>query len=814
LDVAEQEVQAAINAATNLLPSDLPNPPVYSKVNPADPPIMTLAVTSSAMPMTQVEDMVETRVAQKISQVSGVGLVTLSGGQRPAVRVKLNAQAIAALGLTSETIRTAITGANVNSAKGSLDGPTRAVTLSANDQMQSADEYRQLIIAYKNGAPVRLGDVATVEQGAENSWLGAWANKQQAIVMNVQRQPGANIISTADSIRQMLPQLTESLPKSVKVSVLSDRTTNIRASVADTQFELMLAIALVVMIIYLFLRNIPATIIPAVAVPLSLIGTFAVMVFLDFSINNLTLMALTIATGFVVDDAIVVIENISRYIEKGEKPLTAALKGAGEIGFTIISLTFSLIAVLIPLLFMGDIVGRLFREFAVTLAVAILISAVVSLTLTPMMCARMLNQASLRKQNRFSRASERVFDRVIAGYGHWLAKVLNHPWLTLSVALGTLALSIMLWVFIPKGFFPIQDNGIIQGTLQAPQSSSFASMAERQRQVSDVILKDPAVESLTAFVGVDGTNPALNSARLQINLKPLDERDDRVQKVIARLQDTVDRVPGVDLYLQPTQDLTIDTQVSRTQYQFTLQATSLDAQDKGLVAYVNVNRDSASRLGISMSDVDNALYNAFGQRLISTIYTQANQYRVVLEHNTNNTPGLAALDTIRLTSSDGGIVPLSAIASIEQRFAPLSINHLDQFPVTTISFNVPDEHSLGDAVQAILDAEKTLNLPANITTQFQGSTLAFQAALGNTIWLIVAAVVAMYIVLGVLYESFIHPITILSTLPTAGVGALLALMIAGSELDVIAIIGIILLIGIVKKNAIMMIDFALAAERE
>ena len=596
----------------------------------------------------------------------------------------------------------------------------------------------------------------------------------------------------------------------------------------------MLAIALVVMIIYLFLRNIPATIIPAVAVPLSLIGTFAVMVFLDFSINNLTLMALTIATGFVVDDAIVVIENISRYIEKGEKPLTAALKGAGEIGFTIISLTFSLIAVLIPLLFMGDIVGRLFREFAVTLAVAILISAVVSLTLTPMMCARMLNQASLRKQNRFSRASERMFDRVIAGYGHWLAKVLNHPWLTLSVALGTLALSVMLWVFIPKGFFPIQDNGIIQGTLQAPQSSSFASMAQRQRQVSDVILKDPAVESLTAFVGVDG-----NSARLQINLKPLDERDDRVQKVIARLQDAVDRVPGVDLYLQPTQDLTIDTQVSRTQYQFTLQATSLDAlstwvpqliaklnqlpqlsdvssdwQDKGLVAYVNVNRDSASRLGISMSDVDNALYNAFGQRLISTIYTQANQYRVVLEHDTNNTPGLAALDTIRLTSSDGGIVPLSAIASVEQRFAPLSINHLDQFPVTTISFNVPDEWSLGDAVQAILDTEKTLNLPANITTQFQGSTLAFQAALGNTIWLIVAAVVAMYIVLGVLYESFIHPITILSTLPTAGVGALLALMIAGSELDVIAIIGIILLIGIVKKNAIMMIDFALAAERE
>ncbi|WP_312284570.1 MdtB/MuxB family multidrug efflux RND transporter permease subunit [Yokenella regensburgei] len=839
LDVAEQEVQAAINAATNLLPSDLPNPPIYSKVNPADPPIMTLAVTSTAIPMTQVEDMVETRVAQKISQVSGVGLVTLAGGQRPAVRVKLNAQAIAALGLTSETIRTAITNANVNSAKGSLDGPARAVTLSANDQMQSAEDYRKLIIAYQNGAPVRLGDVATIEQGAENSWLGAWANRQQAIVMNVQRQPGANIINTADSIRQMLPQLTESLPKSVTVKVLSDRTTNIRASVNDTQFELMLAIALVVMIIYLFLRNVPATIIPAVAVPLSLVGTFAVMVFLDFSINNLTLMALTIATGFVVDDAIVVIENISRYIEKGEKPLTAALKGAGEIGFTIISLTFSLIAVLIPLLFMGDIVGRLFREFAVTLAVAILISAIVSLTLTPMMCARMLSHESLRKQNRFSQASERFFERVIAGYGRWLAKVLNHPWLTLSVALSTLALSILLWVFIPKGFFPIQDNGIIQGTLQAPQSASFASMAQRQQQVADIILKDPAVASMTSFVGVDGTNPTLNSARLQINLKPLSDRDDRVQTVIRRLQQSVDRVPGVDLYLQPTQDLTIDTTVSRTQYQFTLQANSLDAlstwvpqlmaqlqalpqisdvssdwQDKGLEAYVNVDRDSASRLGITMADVDNALYNAFGQRLISTIYTQANQYRVVLEHDTRETPGLSALDNIRLTSSSGGIVPLNAIAKVEQRFTPLSINHLDQFPVTTISFNVAQNASLGEAVDAILNAEKTLNLPADIRTEFQGSSLAFQSALGSTVWLVVAAIVAMYIVLGVLYESFIHPITILSTLPTAGVGALLALMISGSELDVIAIIGIILLIGIVKKNAIMMIDFALAAERE
>lgn len=601
----------------------------------------------------------------------------------------------------------------------------------------------------------------------------------------------------------------------------------------------MLAIALVVMIIYVFLRNVPATIIPGIAVPLSLVGTFAVMVFLDFSINNLTLMALTIATGFVVDDAIVVIENISRYIEKGEKPLAAALKGAGEIGFTIISLTFSLIAVLIPLLFMGDIVGRLFREFAITLAVAILISAVVSLTLTPMMCARMLSHESLRKQNRFSRASERFFERVIAVYGRWLSRVLNHPWLTLSVALGTLVLSIMLWVFIPKGFFPIQDNGIIQGTLQAPQSASFANMAERQQQVSAAILNDPAVESLTSYVGVDGTNPALNSARLQINLKPLDERDDRVQTVIGRLQNAVSGIPGIELYLQPTQDLTIDTTVSRTQYQFTLQANSLDAlsnwvpqllarlqalpqlsdvssdwQDKGLAAYINVDRDSASRLGISMADVDNALYNAFGQRLISTIYTQANQYRVVLEHDTQATPGLAALDNIRLTSSDGGIVPLKSIASVEERFAPLSINHLDQFPVTTISFNVPDNYSLGDAVEAILGAEQALAFPSDIRTQFQGSSLAFQSALGSTVWLVVAAVVAMYIVLGVLYESFIHPITILSTLPTAGVGALLALWLAGSELDVIAIIGIILLIGIVKKNAIMMIDFALAAERE
>ncbi|MGV3345094.1 MdtB/MuxB family multidrug efflux RND transporter permease subunit [Enterobacteriaceae bacterium LUAb1] len=839
LDVAEQDVQAAINAATNLLPVDLPNPPIYNKVNPADPPIMTLAVTSNTLPVMQVQDMTETRVAQKISQISGVGLVTLAGGQRPAVRVKMNAQAVASYGLNSETIRAAISNANVNSAKGSLDGPVRSITLSANDQMKSLEDYRQLIIAYQNGAPVRLRDVATIEQGAENQWLGAWANRQQAIVINVQRQPGANIISTADNIRHLLPSLTASLPKSVDIRILSDRTTTIRASVSDTQHELIIAITLVVMIIYLFLRNIPATIIPAVAVPLSLVGTFAVMVFLDFSINNLTLMALTIATGFVVDDAIVVIENISRYIEKGEKPLTAALKGAGEIGFTIISLTFSLIAVLIPLLFMGDIVGRLFREFAVTLAVAILISAIVSLTLTPMMCARMLSHESLRKQNRFSRASELCFTRIIACYGQLLTRVLRYPWLILGATFATLLLTILLWWAIPKGFFPLQDNGIIQGTIQAPQSISWARMVQRQREVASIIMQDPTVDSITSYVGVDGINPALNSSRLQINLTPLSGRHERIPVIIDRLQQKTATLPGIRLWLQPVQDLTIDTTASRTPYQFTLQSGSLDSlsrwvprlltalktlpqleevssdwQDQGLEAFVRVNRDTASRLGISLADIDNALYNAFGQRLISTIYTQSNQYRVVLEQDNSSTPGLAALDNIRLTSNTGGSVPLRTLASIEQRHGALAINHLDQFPSATFSFNVAKGYSLGDAVKAITQTEHTLALPADMMTAFQGSTLAFQAALSSTIWLIVAAIVTMYIVLGVLYESFIHPVTILSTLPTAGTGALLALMCSGSELDVIAIIGIILLIGIVKKNAIMMIDFALAAERE
>ncbi|MFF0976870.1 MdtB/MuxB family multidrug efflux RND transporter permease subunit, partial [Proteus mirabilis] len=729
--------------------------------------------------------------------------------------------------------------ANVNSAKGSLDGPTRSVTLSANDQMKSLDDYRKLIVSYKNGAPIRLADIATIEQAPENNQLGAWANNQQAIIINVQRQPGVNVIETTDNIRNLLPDLVSNLPKSVNVEILTDRTTTIRASVKDVQFELGLAIALVVMVIYLFLRNGVATLIPSIAVPLSLVGTFAVMYFCGFSVNNLTLMALTIATGFVVDDAIVVIENISRYLERGDKPLTAALKGAGEIGFTIISLTFSLIAVLIPLLFMGDIVGRLFREFAITLAMAILISAVVSLTLTPMMCARLLKPESQIKHNRFEMACERFFEKMIAVYAVWLKRVLNHQWITLGVALSTLALTVLLYLFIPKGFFPLQDNGLLQGTIETSQSISYQAMVEKQQQVVEKLIDDPAVENIASFVGIDGSNATLNTGRLQITLKPLDQRDSRIDEIIPRLQARVASIAGITLYLQPTQDLTIDTQVSRTQYQFTLQATSLDElaywvpklsqalqespeltdissdwQADGMMAYINVDRDSASRLGISMSAIDNALYNAFGQRLISTIYTQANQYRVVLEQNMHNSEGLQALSAVHLTGKEGAMVPLLSIASVEQRLAPLSINHQEQFPATTFSFNVAKDASLEAAVNAVKQAEEQIAMPKDITTQFQGATLAFESALSSTLWLIIAAIIAMYIVLGVLYESFIHPITILSTLPTAGVGALLALMAAGNELDIIAIIGIILLIGIVKKNAIMMIDFALAAERE
>jgi len=839
LDIAEQEVQAAINAGGNLLPSDLPAPPIYSKVNPADTPILTLAVTSKTLPLPKVQDLIDTRLAQKISQLSGVGLVSLSGGQRPAVRMQLNPRAIASLGMNLDDIRTAIGNANVNQAKGSFDGPTRASTIDANDQLKSADEYRNLIIGYKNGAPIRVSDVADVVDGAENIRLGAWANDSAAVIVNIQRQPGANVIAVVDSIKKILPTLQASLPGAIDVQVLTDRTTTIRASVDDVKFELLLSIVLVVMVIFIFLRNIPATIIPSVAVPLSLVGTFGIMYMAGFSINNLTLMALTIATGFVVDDAIVMIENISRYIEEGMEPLQAALKGAQQIGFTIISLTFSLIAVLIPLLFMGDVVGRLFHEFAVTLAVAILISAVVSLTLTPMMCARLLHHVPEEKQGWFYHKSGAFFDRVIARYGVMLEWVLNRQRSTLLVALGTLALTVLLYIYVPKGFFPVQDTGVIQGISEATQSVSFGAMAERQQQLAKVVLEDPAVDSLSSFIGVDGINATLNSGRMLINLKPHDQRDLSASDIIRRLQPRLaEKVPGITLYMQPVQDLTIEDSVSRTQYQFTLEDANAgelstwvpklvehlrqlpeladvasNVQDQGLQAYVEIDRDAASRMGITTAAIDNALYNAFGQRLISTIYTQSNQYRVVMEVKPEFQKGPDALNSIFLVASNGNQIPLASIAKVTERTAPLVVNHLGQFPAATVSFNLAPGSSLGEAVKAIVAAEKEINLPDSIVTNFQGAALAFQASLSNTLWLILAAIVTMYIVLGVLYESYIHPITILSTLPSAGVGALLSLMISRNDLGIIGIIGIILLIGIVKKNAIMMIDFALEAER-
>ena len=839
LDIAEQEVQAAINAGGNLLPSDLPAPPIYSKVNPADTPILTLAVTSKTLPLPKVQDLIDTRLAQKISQLSGVGLVSLSGGQRPAVRMQLNPRAIASLGMNLDDIRTAIGNANVNQAKGSFDGPTRASTIDANDQLKSADEYRNLIIGYKNGAPIRVSDVADVVDGAENIRLGAWANDSAAVIVNIQRQPGANVIAVVDSIKKILPTLQSSLPGAIDVQILTDRTTTIRASVDDVKFELLLSIVLVVMVIFIFLRNIPATIIPSVAVPLSLVGTFGIMYMAGFSINNLTLMALTIATGFVVDDAIVMIENISRYIEEGMAPLQAALKGAQQIGFTIISLTFSLIAVLIPLLFMGDVVGRLFHEFAVTLAVAILISAVVSLTLTPMMCARLLHHVPEEKQGWFYHKSGAFFDRIIARYGVMLEWVLNRQRSTLLVALGTLALTVLLYVYVPKGFFPVQDTGVIQGISEATQSVSFGAMAERQQALAKVVLEDPAVDSLSSFIGVDGINATLNSGRMLINLKPHDQRDLSASDIIRRLQPRLaEKVPGITLYMQPVQDLTIEDSVSRTQYQFTLEDANAgelstwvpklvehlrqlpeladvasNVQDQGLQAYVEIDRDAASRMGITTAAIDNALYNAFGQRLISTIYTQSNQYRVVMEVKPEFQKGPDALNSIFLVASNGNQIPLASIAKVTERTAPLVVNHLGQFPAATVSFNLAPGSSLGEAVKAIVAAEKDINLPDSIVTNFQGAALAFQASLSNTLWLILAAIVTMYIVLGVLYESYIHPITILSTLPSAGVGALLSLMISRNDLGIIGIIGIILLIGIVKKNAIMMIDFALEAER-
>jgi multidrug efflux pump len=847
LDVAEQEVQAAINAAGNFLPTDLPTPPIYSKVNPADTPIMTLAVTSKNMPLPQVEDLVDTRLAQKLSQLPGVGLVSINGGQRPAVRIQANPTALASYGLSMDDLRNAVTGANVNGAKGSFDGPMQASTIDANDQIKSAAEYTQVIIAFKNGAPVRLGDVADVIDGAENVHLGAWAGTAAgkntpathtaAIIVNVQRQPSANVIQVVNGINELLPKLRNTMPGGVDVTVLSDRTTTIRASVNDVKFELALAVALVVMVIFLFLRSWPATFIPGVAVPLSLVGTFGVIYLCGFSINNLTLMALTIATGFVVDDAIVMIENISRYIEEGEKPMQAALKGAQQIGFTIISLTFSLIAVLIPLLFMGDVVGRLFREFAITLAVSILISAFVSLTLTPMMCARILKHVPEEKQGRFYHQAGAFFDNIIERYGVALKWVLDRQKLTLLVALGTFVLTVLLYVIVPKGFFPVQDTGQIQVIVDAPQSSSYAAMAKRQEQVADVILADKAVKSLSSFIGVDGTNATLNSGRMLVNLKPHGERDN-VQAVIRGLQESLSHLSGVQVYMQPVQDITIEDRISRTQYQMSVQDpdpaelaewvpklvdklkalpevtdVASDLQTNGLQAYVNVNRDVAGRLGVTMAAVDSALYNAFGQRLISTIFTEANQYRVVLEVKPQFGNGPTALNNIYVGSSNGTQVPLSAFAKIEERTVSLSVSHLGQFPAATVSFNLAQGSSLGKATAAMTQAQKDINAPAALQITFQGAAAAFQASLTNTLLLILAAVVTMYIVLGVLYESYIHPVTILSTLPSAGVGALLALLLSGNDLDIIAIIGIILLIGIVKKNAIMMVDFALEAER-
>ena len=838
LDVAEQEVQAAINAANSLLPTDLPNPPIYNKVNPADTPILTLAVNSPTLPLTKLEDLVDTRLAQKLSQVPGVGLVSISGGQRPAVRIQSNSKALAAQGLTLEDVRTAIVAANVNQAKGSLDGPRQASTIDGNDQLKSAEEFKKLIIAYKNGAAVRLGDVANVVESAENTKLAAWADKAPSIILNVQRQPGANVIQVTDRIKEILPQLKSNLPASVDVQVLSDRTVTIRSSVEDVQFELILSIALVVMVVFLFLRNIPATIIPAVAVPLSLVGTFGVMYLLNFSINNLTLMALTIATGFVVDDAIVMVENIARYIEEGEQPMAAALRGSKQIGFTIISLTISLIAVLIPLLFMADVVGRLFREFAITLAVSILISAFVSLTLTPMMSARLLKHVPEAEQGKFFHASGKLFDRIIAEYGRLLNWVLDRQKLTLLVAVSTLVVTAIMYVAIPKGFFPLQDTNAIQGISEASQSISFSAMSRQQEALVHKLLEDPAVSSLSSFIGVDGTNASVNNGRLLINLKPKEGRDD-INTVMKRLQQISSEFPEMALFLQPVQDISIDSRVSRTQYQFTLQATSQedlsewtpklveqlqqstvlsdvasDLQDKGLQTYVHINRDTASRLGVTTAAIDNALYNAFGQRLVSTIYTQTNQYRVVLEAALQGKPGPESIKDIYVQTTGGVPVPLDAVATIESRTTPLTINHLGQFPTATISFNLAKGASLSSAVDVVRQAEKTLGMPASIDTRFQGAAMAFQASLSSTLWLILAAIITMYIVLGVLYESYIHPITILSTLPSAGIGALLALMISGNDLNVIAIIGIILLIGIVKKNAILMIDFALEAERD
>ncbi len=857
IDVEEQQVQAAINSASTFLPQDLPNPPIYNKVNPADAPIVTLALSSDSLPLSKVEDLADTALAQKISQLPGVGLVSISGGQKPAVRIQANPTALASYGLSLEDLRAALVQANVDQAKGVIDGARQSYTIGANDQLVSGEQYKPIVIAYRNGAPIRLSDVANVIDGTENRRLAAWMNLSPAVIVNIQRQPGANIISVVDRIKKLLPQLQASLPSAVKIQILTDRTTTIRASVKDVEFELMLTIALVVLVIFLFLRNFAATVIPSVAVPLSLVGTFGVMYVLGYSLNNLTLMALTISTGFVVDDAIVMIENIDRYLEAGETPLEAALKGSGQIGFTIVSLTVSLIAVLIPLLFMGDIVGRLFREFAVTLAVTILVSAGVSLSLTPMMCAKLLKHRKEGERGRFYEVTERYYNRVIAFYGRTVKFVLKHQTATLLVTFGTLVLTLILYVIVPKGFFPVQDTGVILGVSEAPDSVSFEAMTQRQQALAKVILQDKDVESLSSFIGVDGTNPTPNSGRIQINLKPRDQRSDDASTIIRRLQPDLEKVDGITLYMQPVQDLTVEDRVSRTQFQYSvedadaqelaqwtpklvdklrtlpeLRDVATDQLNNGLRTNITIDRDTASRLGIFPQAIDNTLYDAFGQRQVSTIFTQLNQYHVVLEvlpsfaQNPDSLkdvyvrPGAATQNTgapsanAATATTSGAPVPLTAFTRMESSNASLAVNHQGQFPVVTLSFNLAPGASLGEATRAIQQAETEIQVPASIHTAFQGTAAAFQNSLSSEPWLILAAVITVYIVLGVLYESYIHPITILSTLPSAGVGAILALQLTHNDLTVVALIGIILLIGIVKKNAIMMIDFALEAERE
>ncbi len=837
LDVAEQEVQAAMNAAATFLPRDLPAPPVYSKVNPADAPILTLALTSATLPLPQVRDFAETRFAQKISQLSGVGLVSISGGQRPAVRIQANPRALAAYGLTLEDLRTVVAAANVNQAKGGFDGPRRASIINATDQLFAGKDYKALLVAYRNGAPVRLSEVAEVIDDVENTKQAAWMNETPAVIVNIQRQPGTNVIEVVDRVKRLLPQLQGTLPSSVQVSVLTDRTTSIRATVRDVQFELVLAVALVILVIFLFLRTIPATVIPAVAVPLSLIGTFGLMYLMGFSLNNLTLMALTISTGFVVDDAIVMIENIARYIEQGESPFQAALKGSKQIAFTILSLTVSLIAVLIPLLFMGDVVGRLFREFAVTLSITILISAIVSLTLTPMMCARLLRERRAEQPGRFSQASQRLLDRIIAGYGRSLQWVLRRQRATLVVTGGTLALTALLFLIIPKGFFPLQDTGVILGITEGPQAVSFGTMGERQQALARVILEEPTVESLSSFIGVDGTNTTLNSGRMYINLKPLAERMVGAGEIIRRIESRVAEIDGITLHMQPVQDLTVEDRVSRTQFQYTLEDAdpeelnrwapklleslqvrpelrdvSSDQLNQGLASLVEIDRNTASRMGITPQLITDTLYDAFGQRQVSTMFTQLNQYRVILEVMPEFQKGPEALQQLEVRGS-GGSVPLNVFTRVTETMVPLVISRQGQFPAVTISFNLAPGGSLGEAVTAIRQVTQELGLPASIRGSFQGAAQAFQSSLEHEPLLILAALITVYIVLGILYESYIHPLTILSTLPSAGVGALLALMLFRMEFSIIALIGIILLIGIVKKNAIMMIDFALEAER-